>query len=249
MAAAFVQAIAGTVGSTASTTTVITVPAAGTSAGNYAVIRCNVNGQNLQPTAASDSKGNTYIVADSTGGTATVTTSAGVLVGYLATALVSGDTITVTHGSSAQHTAMADEFSGLDTNTATVVDSSNSSPASTATPTVSATMATQPDMLIGHAGVRRAFSAGQVSLPAGWTAKLSENGTTGGGGSHAAVYGAYLRVTSTGSQTYAPTLSVSAVNDVEIVGLEEAAVAAATLPPHRRLVPSRSSPRSGAAFR
>src|SRR3990167_7261455 len=109
MALAFVQKIGDNSSSSGGTTLVITVPAGGVAQDSLIVIAAGGSSSAVISSVA-DSKGNTYQVDDTE---ATYGFAGSVATAIAATALVSGDTITITYSASVTfRTACAYEFSG-----------------------------------------------------------------------------------------------------------------------------------------
>ncbi len=202
----------------------VTVPAAGVAAGNTVIIAIalDYSSSNTPPIpSCSDSKGNTYTldVEHNQGNFM----QGAICSAPVTTALVSGDTITVTHASLNATAMSANEFSGL--LTSGVLDkTAKSAGIATTTPnsTATATTTQADELLFGTVSIEDpptiTFTAG-----AGFTA-LTGAGTTGASGnSNMTVYPEYRIVTSTGAYSAAGTLS-AASNWIAAIATYKAAV-------------------------
>ena len=110
MAIAYVQEFGGG-NSTQETTLVINVPAGGTTQGNFLVLGCVTGAATSYVASVADSKGNTWTVDK----VSSVGRGFSICSAQLTTALVSGDTITITPNASTFSAANVAEFSGVAT--------------------------------------------------------------------------------------------------------------------------------------
>lgn len=198
---AFVKTV-GTA-SCGSATNVITVPAGGVAAGNTLVVRVTMRaGTMTGAISVSDSKGNTY-TADKDITNANVRLV--VLSANVATALVSGDTITASYPpvNPSATGLVATEFSGIVATNR--VDVSASATGSSMTPSVSATTTNAKDLVYGAMVV---LNQPTVTEASGWTLDTNLSTGCGGAGGNSVNHGAYKIVSATGSHTYNPTLSI-----------------------------------------
>ena len=138
-AISFVKTIGTTSSTTTGTSLAITVPASGVAAGNRAIVTIALN-PSTGTVACSDTGGNSYAVdRNVANGSGTAGVRSVILSAQVATALVSGNTITCTHPSVTARALSANEFSGLAT-TATLdkvasATGNNTAPSSGATTT------------------------------------------------------------------------------------------------------------------
>lgn len=125
-----------------STTHAYTVGASGVSQGSFVVLRCGTVNAGRTMTGVVDSKGNTYTldVNDST-------TVAFIASGYISTALVNGDTITVTIDVAATFMGDAVEYTGIVSSGALDQTKTNSNGVSTSWTTTATAPTTQADEL------------------------------------------------------------------------------------------------------
>lgn len=180
----------------------VTVPAAGVAAGNTLILSVVVRGNTTGAASATDTKGNTYTL-DAT----SVRSGQGqtyVLSARVATALVSGDTITVSHPNSNAEGAVVSEFSGIAAVsrvdvTATTNGNSNSP---------SATVATSggPRLIVGAVGSHNNRTYTEAS---GWTTLQHLAQNCGGASNRADNHSGYRIEAASGSFTYNPTSSHS----------------------------------------
>jgi hypothetical protein len=112
MAITRVGLIKATEFSSAALTYVLTVGAGGVGLGHFIVVRGGINTDTGIITGITDSKGNTYTV-DINQNSASHVVTAFVGSAYATTALVNGDTITITCNTSVVSYCLATEFSGL----------------------------------------------------------------------------------------------------------------------------------------
>src|SRR5438046_2572563 len=147
---AFVKNIGTNASATTGTTIAVTVPAAGVATGNSVTLTLAMADAS-GGVAATDSKGNTYSLAADITNASNVRTV--ILAAHNVTALVSGDTITVTHPSASVRALSANEFSGLSPTSA--LDQTHTATGSSTTPSSGATAATTEaaELLLGAMGV------------------------------------------------------------------------------------------------
>src|SRR5438876_3295455 len=146
----FVKNIGTNSSATTDTTITVTVPAAGVAAGHSVVLTLAVADAS-EGVTATDSKGNTYsLAADITPSNVRTV----ILAAHNVTALVSGDTITVTHPSASVRALSANEFSGLSPTSA--LDQMHTATGSSTAPSSGATAAATSEaaeLLLGAMGV------------------------------------------------------------------------------------------------
>lgn len=149
----FVKNIGTNQSKTAGTSISVTVPAAGVKAGNSIIV-----------TFAMDSTSGSVSVSDTAGNTYNLDADTGVYVTYVrtlifsahnVTALVSGNTITVTHPSVNAKAVSANEFSGLAKTSALALDKTSTATGDSTTPSSGSTATTTQadELLIGAIGV------------------------------------------------------------------------------------------------
>src|SRR5438445_13879570 len=146
----FVKNIGTNSSATTGTTIAVTVPAAGVATGDSVILTLAMADASGGVTAT-DSKGNTYsLVADITNASNVRTV---ILAAHNVTALVSGDTITVTHPSASLRALSANEFSGLSPTSA--LDQTHTAFGSSTAPSSGATAGTSEaaELLLGAMGV------------------------------------------------------------------------------------------------
>jgi hypothetical protein len=200
--AAFVKHVGSS--SCGSTSSVVTVPAGGVASGNTLVVRFVQRSTVSGAVTVSDSRGNAYsqdleVVNSGGGGVRTLVFSANVQ-----TALVAGDSITVSHPTSGSLSAAVDEFSGVvATNRVDVTGS-----AIGAGPPVSASVTTahKRDLIVGVLGIRGHTTFTQ---PGGWSSLTTLAPDCGGAGGNSQNNAGYRIVSATGTYTYDPTISTS----------------------------------------
>jgi hypothetical protein len=198
------------------TTLTITIGTDGVPLGHTLIVRAAGDYLASAPTVA-DSRGNTY-TRDRTGADAGTIIRASIYSAPIATALQSGDTITVTWASSVNtRAAVVDEFATI--LTSSPVDVANGTSGSSATPTANATTTNADDMLVSFAAV-----AGDVSdsftpdTIHQWT-DMARTGTTGGAfGDNRTINSAYRAVGATGTYSCTPILATSSTWVSGIVG-------------------------------
>ncbi len=191
----------------ANTSLSVTVPAAGVAKGNLLVISFAIDGV-AGAISASDSRGNSYATAANASyaspGTGNVRTV--ILYSTVSTALVNGDTITVTYPSRTAKAMTVDEYSGVNT-----LDVISVATGITTTPsTGNVTTTDNNELLVAAFGVEgditEIFTAGgsfSASPP-------PESGTTGStAATNATIDPAYQIVSSAGTYAATATLSVS----------------------------------------
>src|SRR6266480_950139 len=147
---AFVKNIGTNSSATTDTTIAVTVPAAGVATGDSVILTLAMADASGGVTAT-DSKGNTYSLAADITNASNVRTV--ILAAHNVTALVSGDTITVTHPSASVRALSANEFSGLSPTSA--LDQTHTATGSSTAPSSGATAATTEaaELLLGAMGV------------------------------------------------------------------------------------------------
>ncbi|MBM2825963.1 MAG: hypothetical protein HW403_27 [Dehalococcoidia bacterium] len=179
VAVGFVKTIGTNTNKTTTTSIAVTVPAAGVAAGNSVIVTFAMDDQTGTVSCA-DTQLNPYAVdVDIGGGAGTGNVRTVICSAHNVTALVSTNTITVTHPSSAAEAVSAQEFSGLVKKSA--LDKTASASGTSTTPssgnTLTTTMANE--LLVGAIGaegpVEDTFTAG-ASYTAG---PPTEAGTTG----------------------------------------------------------------------
>src|SRR5947199_1936204 len=147
---AFVKNIGTNASATTGTTIAVTVPAAGVATGDSVILTLAMADASGGVTAT-DSKGNTYSLAADITNASNVRTV--ILAAHNVTALVSGDTITVTHPSASVRALSANEFSGVSPTSA--LDQTQTATGSSTAPSSGATAATTEaaELLLGAMGV------------------------------------------------------------------------------------------------
>src|SRR5438132_986143 len=147
---AFVKNIGTNSSATTDTTIAVTVPAAGVATGDSVILTLAMADASGGVTAT-DSKGNTYSLAADITNASNVRTV--ILAAHNVTALVSGDTITVTHPSASVRALSANEFSGLSPTSA--LEQTHTATGSSTAPSSGATAATTEaaELLLGAIGV------------------------------------------------------------------------------------------------
>jgi len=177
MAASEIRAVKGS-GSAGSDLT-ITVDATGHGAGHHLIITIDHrNSASATVTGATDSKGNTYHLDDAI---ASTTNGLATLSGYLATALVSGDTIVITWNTPANSGTKAwkiSEFSGLETTNWWDVTPTRGSVGSSATQTMpSITPSAGERLVIFNSGDQSSNAVS--SIAGGWTQSGTRQSSSG----------------------------------------------------------------------
>src|SRR5437867_4112394 len=147
---AFVKNIGRNSSTTTDTTIAVTVPAAGVATGDSVILTLAMADASGGVTAT-DSKGNTYSLAADITNASNVRTV--ILAAHNVTALVSGDTITVTHPSASVRALSANEFSGVSPTSA--LDQTHTATGSSTAPSSGATAGTSEaaELLLGAMGV------------------------------------------------------------------------------------------------
>ncbi len=159
--------------------------------------------------AAVDSRGNTYTV-DRTSADAATGVRTSILSAPITTALMDGDTITITVGGATAVTrraAIADEFSGV--LVPTVVDRQNGRAGTSTSPSVTLTTANPVDLLVAAVGV--AGPSTDAFTEAGQWTGLTPRGTSGASPAtlDRTLHSAWRSVSAVGPYTYAPQLGTS----------------------------------------
>src|SRR5438093_3537610 len=210
---AFVKNIGTNASATTGTTIAVTVPAAGVATGDSVILTLAMADASGGVTAT-DSKGNTYSLAADITYASNVRTV--ILAAHNVTALVSGDTITVTHPSASVRALSANEFSGLSPTSA--LDQTHTATGSSTAPSSGATAAATSEaaeLLLGAMGVGGTISDTFTPGPS-YTA-LTRAGITGIGFRGAAS-------ASSGSSSSATSLAISrpaatVANDVMVASI------------------------------
>src|SRR5947208_5203441 len=211
--AGFVKDIGANAGATPGTRIAVTVPAAGVATGDSVILTLAMADASGGVTAT-DSKGNTYSLAADITNMSNVRTV--ILAAHSVTALVSGDTITVTHPSASVRALSANEFSGLSPTSA--LDQTHTATGSSTAPSSGATAAATSEaaeLLLGAMGVGGTISDTFTPGPS-YTA-LTRAGITGIGFRAAAS-------ASSGSSSSATSLAISrpaatVANDVMVASI------------------------------
>jgi len=195
-----VTSLATASSTTAGTTLAITVPAGGVPLGNTAIVSFAMDP--LSGTvSASDTQGNSYTAdvdtmqGSSGSGTGVRTV---VLSAHVTKALVSGNTITITHPSVTSRAASAGYISGIVT--ASRVDQTatgGSTSAASSGNTSSATTLFADEVLIGAVGIENSSTA--LTVGSGYTALTSAAANTGSTGTSIAILPEYRIVSATGA--------------------------------------------------
>jgi hypothetical protein len=184
------------------TSSVVTVPAGGVAAGNTLVLSVVVRGNSTGAVSVSDSKGNTYsldVTSTRTNQGRTFLFSARV-----ATALISGNTITVSHPNDNAEGVIVAEFSGIAASSR--VDVTAATHGNNASPTGSVTTTGAPRLVVGAVGNHYNVSFTEAS---GWTTLLHLPQTCAGGPNRADHHAAYRIESASGTFTYDPSLETS----------------------------------------
>lgn len=206
----------------------ITVPAGGHAVGNTVIVFCGDDGSATQNLSIADSKGNTWVDLHDVG---TGGSSRRYMWGsVLTTALVAGDTITVTASTSTMAISgiTSAEFSGVSltediASTAAAGSSATSPSIGPVTPPSAAVLILCPLWLLGPTS--DTFTQDTDTNGGSW-ASGPVGGTTGGSAtSNGTTRLAYKITTSSVAQTYNPTLGTLRRWDVFFVALQPTAVA------------------------
>ena len=186
------------------TSSTVTVPAVGVASGNTLVVAFVVRntGGVGGTVSVADSGSNTYAIdvdiADSSDQVRTVILSANI-----GTALVQGDTITVTHPTGSSLGAVVDEFSGIASSS--WVDDTGSGEGNSSTPSASATTTNADDLLYGAVGFHNNRTFTEATS---WTTLTDLQMSCGGAPGNGVNHTAYRIVSATGSYTFDPTVDV-----------------------------------------
>jgi hypothetical protein len=180
------------------TSMTVTIPAAGVAANDTVILRLMLRGTTSGAVSASDSKGNSY-----TSDKDVLSSNQRVVVlrARATTALVAGNTISVTYPTSSAAGLAADDFTGIAANP---VDGSGQGSGNSATPSASVTTTNVPDVVVGAVSIA-GLQAAPVQ-PSGWSALTGQSLTCS---NTSASVGGYRIASSTGSYTYNPTGLVS----------------------------------------
>jgi hypothetical protein len=207
MAIARVQAVVSGGNAASATTLVLTISGVTTTVGNHVIVTCVFSGTGFS--SVTDSKGNTWQVDVSQPPFTAGNSGAGIASSKLGTALVNGDTITLTFGSSSRAAAWVDEYSGLDATTwldkvASVSDGGVAAAASDSGATATTTVA--DELLIGASAVSSAFTAfAMESLSPAWVL----DGSAASTGTVRTIENAHRIVTATGAYSAKATWTTS----------------------------------------
>src|SRR5947207_3081824 len=208
----FVKNIGTNSSATTGTTIAVTVPAAGVATGDSVILTLAMADASGGVTAT-DSKGNTYSLAADITNASNVRTV--ILAAHHVTALVSGNTITVTHPSASVRALSANEFSGLSPTSA--LDQTHTATGSSTAPSSGATAATTEaaELLLGAMGVGGTIS--DTFTPGASYTALTRAGITGIGFRGA-------QRASSGSSSSATSLAISrpaatVANDVMVASI------------------------------
>ncbi len=201
MPIAFVKNVGSLATKTSGTVFSITVPAAGVAAGSRVICRIATNiGVSTATITGADTRGNTYAKDNLNGlDPNTPVRFTFVVSAHIATALVSGDTITLTVSTASSATVLViDEFTGIQPTSpyTTPLDSRGDIVTNVTTP-VPLYTTTVGDLLAlttcsSSYGVTFTFNAG-------WTVLTSAVTSGGGSATNRDIYGAWQLATSTGS--------------------------------------------------
>lgn len=217
MAISFVKNVGGNTASN-SKTVAVTVPAAGVALGDLLVVRAgqDSNDASQSLTSIADTKLNTYaeLVAPVTFGS---NRWAYIWYASVGTALVSGNTITVTFLNKGNIHCVIDQFSGL----TTTKDGTNSASGSSTTPSTNITPTQAADLVVSHlmilSGEADSFTE-DTDSDAGdtWHGLTTQTGTGGVNISR----GAYKITISAATDTYNPSLGTSRAWAVLLAGIQ-----------------------------
>ena len=195
------------------TTKVVTVPAAGCAVGNFLVVLAGCNG-NVTVSSVVDTQGNTYAELNRVSITSPNNNTCTVWYSRLGTALVSGNTITLTWSAKVNGSISVEEFSGVTTTT----NGTNTGSGTSTTPSVTFTPTNATDLVIANLWER----AGE------FVTFTQDSDSNGGDTWHAfatvpidsvgsVLRASYKAPTSVATQTYNPTLG-SSITWLEVVG-------------------------------
>ena len=220
MAVAFVKNV-GTSTSGNATTIAVTVPASGVAAGNTLVVRIASTADEAISGIA-DTAGNTYTewVPEILGNDNVFLYRCNV-----ASALSSGNTITVTFSNKADAMLGVDEFSGV----STTEDGENSASGASTTPSVAATISNAATLIVANLEISAAAADG-FTEDADATGGASWVSLTTVPRSADIMRGAYKIATSAATQTYNPTLGTSQSWTVALASLVSSAPPADQIP-------------------
>lgn len=191
-------------GQASATTLVITVPAGGVPAGHTLIVRSASDFISSGPTIA-DSRSNTYTSVRSAAGTGS-SMRASIYSCQVSTALLAGDTITLTWSSAlTNRAAVIDEFQGL--LVPLTVDGQNGSSSTSATPDISVVATNAVDLVVAALGSIAPLTD-SYTQDAAWSG-LTRTGTSPGSGPYISIGGAYRLTKSTNTWHYKPVLGAS----------------------------------------
>lgn len=221
MAVAFVKNVGSGTGT--GTTTVVTVPAAGVAIGNMLVVRGYQASSSAVVSSVVDTQGNTYsewVAKSGTGDWIAAWKCA------VTTALVSGNTITITWSVKGDSSLVVEEFSGV----ANTEDGETIATGTSTTPSATLTTTNAANLLVGHVGINN-------GSPDGFTEDADSDGgstwvtlTSATSGSDNISRGAYKITTSAVANTYNPTLGTSRTWFEQLGSLKETAAAFTGIP-------------------
>lgn len=205
--AAFVKNVGKTSTKTTGTSMQITLTES-VAAGNTLIARV-VTDYSASASSITDSKGNTY-TRDRTAPNSGTTIRAAIFSSPITTALVPGDTITITTPNVAAKAAVVDEFSGL--LTSSFVDQQNGTSGSSTTPgtTISITTTQDNELILGFVAVEGPLEDTYTEDALGQFSSLPREGTDSGDAvTNVTINGGYKSVGTSGTYQYKPTLDPS----------------------------------------
>lgn len=203
----------GNLGSTTcgTTSSTLVVPAGGVPAGQSVVGVLGL--RDLAPAggvSATDSRGNTYAIdRDFTNSTM----RAVVLHGYVATALLGGDTITATHPATASSAFAA--RASVDASIPVARTTTNAAGGTSASPSVSMMASAPTDAVVG---VEVNQNVRTVTESPGWATFANVAANCGGAAESMTLHAGYQFLAGAGMRTYAPTIDASERWAAAIVG-------------------------------
>lgn len=203
MAIAYVSQI-GIISNNTSTTHSFTVPAGGVAQGNFVSIQCCTASETITISSVTDTQGNSYAVDVSYASPGDVL-SVYLVSGQITTALVNGNTITVTLSATNAFAGVAEEFSGMATSSALDKTSTNSPGFGTAWSSGSTAATAQADELCIGAYV---ISSDVRSTPEGTWTELTD-ALRGAPGPGRSLITQYKIVSATGTYQAQGTLASS----------------------------------------
>lgn len=194
---AFVREV-GTASCEAATSS-ITVPAGGIPAGHTLVVRYVARGSTTGPVTASDNRGNLYTVDVGVfnGGVRTVILSA-----QMSSPLRANEHVDVSYPGGSATSVVVDEFTGIAP--AGRVDVTGTGVGQSSSPNATVATTNAADLLLALSGNQNVRT---YADPASWTALPETTTACGGAPGNLTNHAAYRTVSTTGSYTYAPSLS------------------------------------------